>query len=573
MKDKLLEIKGFLEPEVLPLRISDMWTRWNSARNTWLQEKLEIRNYVFARDTTHTTNSQLPHSNKTTRPKLCQIRDNLHANYMAALYPTDQWLRWEGFRLDDEEYNKVKAVKAYMSSKIKESNFRETLSRLVYDYIDYGNAFAEVTYENEVFEDEDGEVITRYVGPKTTRISPADIVFDPTASHFDSSPKIVRSIKTLEEIKELDDKGVYKRLLEHRHRLSEFKPEDVDKAVAYSIDGFGSYSEYLNSGYAEVLYFVGDIWDPTSNKTHKNHEIAVVDRLHVLYNKPNPSWIGKSQIVHVGWRLRPDNLYGMGPLDNLVGMQYRIDHLENLKADILDFIAWPLLKIKGDVEDFDWVPGGKAFCREDGDVTILAVDSAVLATNSEIATLEQSMEEMAGAPRSAMGIRTPGEKTAFEVSALENAAGRIFQDKTINFEINFIEPLLNRMLEIGRRKIDAVDVVRVMDDDLGAVDFLEITKEDLSARGKIRPVGARHFAARAQLVQNLNGVFSGKLGEIVGKHVQSKSLIKLLEDSFDWDRYSLFRDNAALFDQAETAKLGNQLEEDVAAHANTSPGI
>jgi hypothetical protein len=26
----------------------------------------------------------------------------------------------------------------------------------------------------------------------------------------------------------------------------------------------------------------------------------------------------------------------MGPLDNLVGLQYRIDHLENAKADALD---------------------------------------------------------------------------------------------------------------------------------------------------------------------------------------------------------------------------------------------
>jgi hypothetical protein len=41
----------------------------------------------------------------------------------------------------------------------------------------------------------------------------------------------------------------------------------------------------------------------------------------------------------------------MGPLDNLVGMQYRIDHLENLKADVFDLIAFPPLKIKGYVED------------------------------------------------------------------------------------------------------------------------------------------------------------------------------------------------------------------------------
>lgn len=573
MKNKILEIQSMMESETLAAKVAEMWMRWNSARRVWLDEKLEIRNYVFARDTTHTTNSKNPHSNKTTRPKLCQIRDNLHANYMAALYPGDQWLRWEGFALEDEEYNKVKAVKAYMSSKVKESSFRETLSRLVYDYIDYGNAFGEVVYENSVYKDEDGEEITRYVGPKLVRVSPMDIVFDPTAVHFDNTPKIMRSIKTLEEIKGLGNSGVYKKVLDYRAKLSEFRPEDVDKASAYSIDGFGSYTEYLNSGYAEVLYLLGDVYDPTDNKTYPNYEIAVVDRKWVVYKKPNPSWLGKSQIIHVGWRLRPDNLYGMGPLDNLVGMQYRIDHIENLKADILDFISWPLLKIRGDVEDFDWVPGAKAFCREDGDVSIIPVDSSVLIANNEIAALEQSMEEMAGAPRQAMGIRTPGEKTAFEVGALENAAGRIFQDKTVNFEVNFIEPALNRMLETARRNINAVDVVRTMDDDLGAVAFLSITKEDLSARGKIRPVGARHFSARAELVQNLNGVFNSRLGEIVLPHIQGKNISRMLEDAFDWDRYSLFQDNAQLFEQAKTAKLANVVQEDVLASGATSTDL
>ena len=51
-------------------------------------------------------------------------------------------------------------------------------------------------------------------------------------------------------------------------------------------------------------------------------------------------------MADAGWRPRPDNLYAMGPLDNLVGMQYRIDHLENLKSDVFDQIAYPILKIR-----------------------------------------------------------------------------------------------------------------------------------------------------------------------------------------------------------------------------------
>ena len=55
----------------------------------------------------------------------------------------------------------------------------------------------------------------------------------------------------------------------------------------------------------------------------------------------------------------------MGPLDNLVGMQYRIDHLENLKADVFDQIAYPIIKIRGDVEDFDFEPAARIYMGEE----------------------------------------------------------------------------------------------------------------------------------------------------------------------------------------------------------------
>src|SRR3546814_6463709 len=61
----------------------------------------------------------------------------------------------------------------------------------------------------------------------------------------------------------------------------------------------------------------------------------------------------------------------MGPLDDLVGMQYRIDHLENAKADAFDLMIQPPLKIVGDVEEFAWGPSAEIYCGEGGDVVEL----------------------------------------------------------------------------------------------------------------------------------------------------------------------------------------------------------
>jgi len=170
-----------------------------------------------------------------------------------------------------------------------------------------------------------------------------------------------------------------------------------------------------------------------------------------------------------------------------------------------------------------------------------------------------------------MGIRTAGEKTAFEVQQLQNAAGRIFQEKATHFEVELLEKTLNAMLECAARNLDRDDVVRVMDDDLGVQQFLSITKDDITASGKIRPVGARHFAAQAQLVQNLTAMSNTPVWQQISQHVSSKQLAKLVEDVMGLSRYSLFQANVGVFEQQETARLAQAAGEDLEMEASMPP--
>jgi hypothetical protein len=126
------------------------------------------------------------------------------------------------------------------------------------------------------------------------------------------------------------------------------------------------------------------------------------------------------------------------------------------------------------------------------------------------------MEELAGAPRSAMGIRTPGEKTAFEFAGLERGASRIFEHKAYHWERTFIEFLLNDMLETGRRNLDENDLIRVLDEDTGVALFETVTREDITAKGTLRPVGSRHFAERAVRIQNLQNLIQMKQDPTIG---------------------------------------------------------
>ena len=572
MSKKVAEIQSFASADETSQWISNLWVTYNNQRRDKIEEWKELRNYIFATDTRTTSNSALPWKNSTTLPKLCQIRDNLHSNYLSALFPNDDWLVWEGYSKEDSVKDKAKAIEGYMKNKVREGKLRTEASKLLYDFIDYGNAFATVDFEANYTEKADGTKVPDFIGPRLRRISPLDIVFNPLANTFKDSFKVIREIRTVGELKlqaiSEPENAFLAAALARRdvinEKMGQYSIEDFDKAVGFSVDGFGNMQEYYRSGYVEVMTFYGDYHDAVSGTLHRNRKITIIDRSAVIDDKPIESWLGYAPIFHVGWRFRQDNLWAMGPLDNLVGMQYRIDHLENLKADAMDLVVHPPLKIIGEVEEFVWGPGVEIHIDENGDVVELGQNlSGIISASNEINVLEDRMELYAGAPREAAGIRTPGEKTKFEVQSLITAAGRIFQEKITSFEIELLEPSLNAMLEVSRRNMDTYDIVRVMDDDLGVAQFLEITREDISATGKVRPIGARHFAKQSIDLQNLMGIFNSPIAQVIAPHVSGKNLTKFFNDVLGVEAYEIFANNAALFEQQESQAIASQLQEDL----------
>lgn len=584
MSTKVAELTHMLQQDNCSQWVGYMWKKFNDQRREWVDEKKELRNYIFATDTSSTSNSTLPWKNSTTIPKLCQIRDNLHSNYLSSLFPNDDWLRWQGYGKEDSAKLKAKSIQAYMDNKCREGHFRTEMSKLLLDYIDYGNAFATCSFESKYKTMPDGSVIPDYVGPKLVRISPMDIVFNPLATDFLNTFKIIRSVKTLGELKRLaqdePEQAFWQIAIDRREhlqgRLGAYSIEDFDKAIGFQVDGFGNMYEYYMSDFVEILEFYGDYHDQETGELMVNKVITVVDRSCVVREEDIPSWLGHAPIYHVGWRVRPDNLWAMGPLDNLVGMQYRIDHLENLRADAADLIIHPPLKILGDVEEFEWGPNCEIHIAEGGDVGEVSKSfQGVMLAANDIQMYEDRMELYAGAPREAMGVRTPGEKTALEVQTLSNAAGRIFQEKITTFEIELLERVLNAMLETSRRNMDGSDIIRVMDDDIGVQDFLRITQEDITANGKIRPVGARHFAKQAQDLQNVVGIFNSPIGQMIQPHTSAIAMANFVSDVIGLNGYDIFRPNVAVAEQAETQSLMNQAGEDldVQAQVPVEPGV
>lgn len=584
MTGKVLEILDIISPDMKATRLIDRYVEWEGLRQPWKNECEEVRRYVYATNTMQTTNSQLPWKNKTTVPKLCHIRDNLYSNYTATMFPQRKSVIWEANEQDANSVQKRDAITNYMYWFMSQPHFKSEMDKIIFDYIDYGNCFATVEWLDQRVLLPDGRTQSGYVGPGIRRINPLDIVMNPTAPTFIESPKFVRSVINQGELKALlermsndENRAEYEELFAYLKELREKARTQLGDWSAtdriYQMDGFGSYREYLQSDFVEVVTFYGDWYDPYTDTLEKNRVITIVDRHKIIGDRPNASYFGYPPIYHVPWRKRQDNLWGQGPLANLVGMQYRLDHLENMKADIMDLTTYPVIKIKGFVEDFDWSPGSRIFVSEEGDVEMVVPDVQALNANIEIERIMSTMEIMAGAPKEAMGFRTPGEKTKYEVQSLENAAARVFNNKIKQFEEQMAEMLYNAALELARRNMVGTSVIKIFDNNLKVASFETLSVEDITGIGRIRPVAARHFTEQAQLIQNITAMAGSQLWPTVQPHFSGVKLAKLFENFFNLEDYGIVVPYIALAEQADAQKQTQVLEEQLHMASQTATGM
>lgn len=584
MTGKTLELVGdIINPDQKASRLCEQYIQFENFRNPWKRGMEEVNRYVYATDTSQTSNASLPWKNKTTLPKLCQISDNLYSNYTLTMFPKQKNIFWQADEEDSSSVQKRNAIQNYMSWAISQPQFKEELFKSILDYIHKGNAIVTVEWvDNRTLQKDKTQA--GYVGPALRRISPLDCVINPTAESFIHSPKFIRTIMSMGELKDHlealsndDNRDTYQALFDYlkeiRSRARGLQGDFVERDGIYQMDGFGSFQQYLMSNTVEIITFYGDWYNADDDIFEKNRVITVIDRHKIISDKPNPSFFGYPPIYHTPWRRRVDNLWGMGPLENLIGMQFSIDKRLNQMADILDLTAYPVIKVKGFVESFVWQPAEQIFVSDEGDVELVQPNIQIQQLIQDIALTEAKMEEMAGAPKEAMGFRSPGEKTKYEVQRLENAASRIFQNKINQFEEFILEPALNAMLELARRNMVNTTSIPVFDDEFKMQTFQSLSVDDITGVGRIKPRGARMFSEQAELVQNLQGLTSSPMWQFIQPHFSGIKLAKIYEDIFDLTDYGVVTPYIALAEQADGQRQVQVLQEQLHQEMGTATGI
>lgn len=574
MSTDALSVLRALTPEVMADEIINKWVQYKLARTSWESEMMEIRNYQYATSTATTEVSANNYNNSTTIPKLSQIAMNLKANYSAHLFGNPDWVQFEAFDRDSASAEAKEKVQAYARNKVTRKDYEVVMDECLDDWLASGVCFAQQRYITEKGEDASSNPTIIYQGGVLERIAPQDIAFDVTASTFAKAVKIIRKVYTLGDIARLvaeDGHTAFTQdLLDNIRQTKQMvrssgiikAPEGVDwSSEVITKDGFGDMLNYVNGDLVEVHEFYGDMYSLDTGEFLPNHKITVVDRRLVIEKSPITTPNGSQQIYYAAWERRPDNLMGMSPLARLVGMQFKLDKLENMRADIFDMIANPTTVEKGDVEFYGvrGAPGGRYVVDENGDVKYLIPDTTILNADFQMNNVMQIMEEMAGSPRNATGFRTPGEKTKFEVQVLDNGGNRIFREKTKRFERDFVEDILNDIVMLGRENLGETDLISTQGTEFDIQVFMSINKEDLNISGKLRARGSSLFAEKANALQNLMTLLNNPvLLQMIDRHVSRKALYAAVEELADLKPFNIFLPNIGIQEDQESAKLSNQ---------------
>ena len=537
---------------------------WNSARSSACDMWAEIDSYIHATDTSMLEGGEF-FDHKTFIPIISEIHEDLIAIIFSTVFPHEDWLSWKGYDAKAIATEKRRKLISMIKQVHALNGFSTTFRKVIDDLVRYGNCFTKVNFVNET-ETEDGETVSGYLGPKPIRISPYDIVFNPTAPEFSKTPKIITSLLPTGEFKEfVESLGEKNELsseslsqLLSRRAGGSTDNSDRYKDQQYIPAGFGTVKEYYTSGMIELLWFYGDVYDEDTQDVHKGRCIISVDGDTIIYDGFEP----KSKIFKGSWKPRPDNLWSQGPLDNLLGISYMINHRENSKNDSIDKFANPDRAYVGDVEEiYDEVTGQtKYIMPEGGSVQDIVPDATVLTYDNQIQMHVEMARRAARIPQQLSGFKTSGEKTAFEVQNLNDGAFRGFINKAMQFEEDVIEPCVTAELRVAKENFSTVISV-LEEDEEGIISVLEVTEEDLSSNGKLIPFGARRFSRNLQQLAGLQNLTQGPMYQILGKHFNTYDLARVWESLNGFENYQVIKKFAAIdeaMEEQEATMLAQQ---------------
>ena len=129
------------------------------------------------------------------------------------------------------------------------------------------------------------------------------------------------------------------------------------------------------------------------------------------------------------------------------------------------------------------------------------------------------------------------------------------------------------MLELAQRNLSSLTSISIFNDEFQTTTFQTLTVDDITGVGRIRAVGARHFAEQAELVQNLTSLSGSGLWPLVQPHFSGIALAKILESVFDLKDFRAVTPYIQLAEQADAQRYMQSMQESLHQETGTATGM
>jgi hypothetical protein len=104
---------------------------------------------------------------------------------------------------------------------------------------------------------------------------------------------------------------------------------------------------------------------------------------------------------------------------------------------------------------------------------------------------------------------------------------------------------------------------------------MDLTAADITGAGRLKPLAARNYAEKAEMLQNLNNFYNSKMGADPGviQHFSGVELAKLLAEEFQIKDYNIVQPYVRLAEQADAQRMAQSLQQQVGMEGQTPSGL
>lgn len=254
--------------------------------------------------------------------------------------------------------------------------------------------------------------------------------------------------------------------------------------------------EYDPDQLVEVLEFWGDI----AVDDHIYHDVVVtVIGTSVARFESNPYWGGRPFVIGTAIPV-PTKVYGLGPLEPVLGMIHELNIITNQRLDNLELAVDTMWGMVDDgvtnAADLYTEPGKIVEMAEKGNVWPLTRDTSFTITYDEAAVQEQNIDKAVGVG-AYIGTQQgrKGERvTAQEIQAVRDAGGNRLSSIHGHVEETQLHLFLVKMVQLSQQFVDHDEIVRLPGEEPDSIMYVAFGPRELVYDYDIEPVGAEYIA-------------------------------------------------------------------------------